>query len=143
MVWIIVVSVFVFITLLGLVIFSWRNAKRSIKPTVITTEREIEWNRKKGLWLDFDSYDRTDYEIEGKDGYILHAMCVSTEKTRGTGRYVIICHGHTSSRFGSVKYANSYIKLGFTCILAVMVSVSVERLHLHRSQKSLTICDSH
>ena len=52
MVWIIVVSVFVFITLLGLVIFSWRNAKRSIKPTVITTEREIEWNRKKGLWLD-------------------------------------------------------------------------------------------
>ncbi len=117
MVWIIVVSVFVFITLLGLVIFSWRNAKRSIKPTVITTEREIEWNRKKGLWLDFDSYDRTDYEIEGKDGYILHAMSVSTKKTRGTGRYVIICHGHTSSRFGSVKYANSYIKLGFTCIL--------------------------
>ena len=117
MVWIIVISVFVFITLLGLVIFSWRNAKRSIKPTVIETGREIEWNKNKGLWLDFDSCNKTEYEVEGKDGYILHVMCADTSDTRGTGRYVIICHGHTSSRFGAVKYANSYLKLGFTCIM--------------------------
>ena len=84
MVWIIVISVFVFITLLGLVIFSWRNVKRSIKPTVIETGREIEWNKNKGLWLDFDSCNKTEYEVEGKDGYILHVMCAETADTRGT-----------------------------------------------------------
>ena len=68
MVWIIVISVFVFITLLGLVIFSWRNAKRSIKPTVIETGREIEWNKNKGLWLDFDSCNSLKQIKHGKNG---------------------------------------------------------------------------
>ena len=55
--------------------------------------------------------------IKGKDGYDLHAMFVDNASVRGTGKYVIICHGHTSNRYGSVKYLNSYIKLGFSCII--------------------------
>jgi Lysophospholipase len=104
------------IFLIGLIIFSWRNAAASVKPKLIPAEREINGNKKRGLWLDYDSYDKQDYTIEGKDGYILHTTFVSTEKTRGTGKYVIICHGHTSSRNGAVKYVNCYIKLGFSCI---------------------------
>lgn len=113
---IIVLIIFFAIFLIGLVIFSWRNAAASVKPKLIPAEREIAGNKKRGLWLDFDSYDKQDYTIEGKDGYILHATFVSTPQTRGTGKYVIICHGHTSSRNGAVKYANCYIKLGFSCI---------------------------
>ena len=113
---VIVIIILLAIFIIGLVIFSWRNAKVSAKPKLIPKEREINGNKKRGLWLDYDSYDKQDYTIEGKDGYILHTTFVSTEQTRGTGKYVIICHGHTSSRNGAVKYVNCYIKLGFSCI---------------------------
>ena len=116
MIWIIVVCIVLGIFLIGLVLFSWRNAAASVKPKLIPAEREINGNKKRGLWLDYDSYDKKDYTVAGKDGYILHATFVDTPETRGTGKYMIICHGHTSSRYGAVKYINSYIKLGFSCI---------------------------
>lgn len=114
---IIIISAIVLISLIGLVIFSWRNSKAVIHPSLIPAAREIESNKKRGLWGDFDSYRKTEYEIKGKDGYILHAVSVDTKDTRGTGKYVIICHGHTSSRYGAVKYVNCYVKLGFSCVI--------------------------
>ena len=177
MTWIIVVTAIIVFLIVSLAIFCWRNAKRSLKPNTLTYEQEIAWNKSKGLWLDFDSYKKTEYEIKGKDGYVLHAMLVEKSAGRsgqddrdnasvcgteslqdnqsgrgseflqdnqsgrgteflqdnqsgrcneslqdnqfghGTGKYVILCHGHTSNRYGSVKYLNSYIKLGFSCII--------------------------
>ena len=117
MTWIIVVTALIVFLIVSLAVFCWRNVKRSLKPRTISLENEIEWNKSRGLWLDFDSYAKTEYEIKGKDGYILHAMFVDTPSTRGTGKYVILCHGHTSNRYGSVKYLNSYIRLGFSCII--------------------------
>ena len=118
MVWIIALAAFsVFTIITGLIILMYRNAKATIKPNTISLEREIEFNKENGLWLDFDSYDKKEYEVKGKDGYILHAMSVETDQTRGTGKYVIIHHGHTSNRYGAVKYVNSYIKLGYSCII--------------------------
>ena len=77
--WVIIVLIIFFaIFLIGLVIFSWRNAAASVKPKLIPKEREIAGNKKRGLWLDFDSYDKQDYTIEGKDGYILHVTFVSS-----------------------------------------------------------------
>ena len=116
-VFVIVIIVLAAIFLIGLVIFSWRNAQALVRPKTIGVEKEKELMKERGLWLDFDSYDMNDYRIEGEGGYLLTATFVSTPQTRGTGRYVIIAHGHTSCRFGSVKYVNSYIKLGFSCII--------------------------
>ncbi|MCR5327244.1 MAG: lysophospholipase [Saccharofermentans sp.] len=110
------IAVFVFMNIF-LFIFAWRNAKLSIKPRVLTLEREVENNKKRELWLDYDSYDKKDYEIKGKDGYVLHATFVDNEAVRGNGKYMILLHGHTSNRYGSVKYLNSYIKLGFSCLI--------------------------
>lgn len=118
--WIIALIVFAaifVITNIGVYIFAWRNAKLTIEPRCISIEREIEYNKRKGLWVDFDSYDKKDYEIKGKDGYVLHATFIDNEAVRGTGKYVILVHGHTSNRYGSVKYVNSYIKLGFSCLI--------------------------
>ncbi len=115
--WVIGISAFVVFNIIVLIIFSWRNAKASVKPKCLTLEKEEEYNRKRGLWLDFDSYDRKPYEIKGKNGYILHAEFVDCESVRGNGRYMILCHGHTSNRYGSIKYLNCYIKLGFSCII--------------------------
>ena len=117
MFWIIIISVIVVITLAGLVIFSYKNAAALTKPKLIPSDREIQLNKDRGLWMDYDKYDKQDYQIAGKDGYLLNTTFVSTEDTRGTGKYVIIAHGHTSSRYGSVKYVNCYIRLGYSCII--------------------------
>lgn len=115
--WFLIILAIVLFFLLSLAIFSWRNVKRSLKPNTISLEKEIEWNKKKGLWGDFDKYTKNEYVIKGKDGYELHAMFVYNLSVRGSGKYVIICHGHTSNRYGSVKYLNSYIRLGFSCVI--------------------------
>ncbi|MCR4556243.1 MAG: lysophospholipase [Saccharofermentans sp.] len=115
--WVIIILAVLMFLAVTLAVFSWRNVKRALKPNTISLENETKWNKQRGLWLDFDSYDRKKYVIKGKDGYVLHAEFVDTESVRGTGKYVIICHGHTSNRYGSVKYVNSYIKLGFSCLI--------------------------
>jgi len=117
MFWIIFIALLIIFFLFGPVIFAWRNAKRSLRPNTISLENEIKWNKERGLWLDFDSYKTVPYEVKCKDGYIIHAMFVDNPDAKDTGRYVIICHGHTSNRYGAVKYANSYLKLGFNCII--------------------------
>ena len=117
MTWLIVVFGTLLFLVISFAVFCWRNVKRSLKPNTISLEKEMEWNKQRGLWLDFDSNSRKEYEIKGKDGYILHAEFVDNDSVRGSGKYVIICHGHTSNRYGSVKYANSYLKLGFSCII--------------------------
>ena len=116
MTWLIIVSIVVFL-IFSFLLFFWRNAKLSLKPKILGLEKEIEWIKSQDLWGGFDQYDKRSYEISCKDGYILHAMTVDNEAVRGTGKYVIICHGHRSNRYGAVKYVNSYIKLGFSCII--------------------------
>ena len=83
--WIIAISVFA-VLLIGLVVFSWRNAKALTRPKTIGTEREKELMKERGLWLDFDSYDKQDYKITTEDGYVLNTTFVSTESTKGTGK---------------------------------------------------------
>ena len=70
-----------------------------------------------GLWGDFDSYDKKDYIVSGLDGYQLHCTSVSADETVGTGKYVIISHGHQANKYADVKYCQCYIELGFTCII--------------------------
>lgn len=115
--WIFYIFLFFLLFDVTFVIFCWQNARSSIKPKNITYENEIKWNKDNGLWRDFDDNDTKEYLIEGKDGYVLHALFADNAKTRGTGKYVIILHGHTSSRYGAVKYANSYLALGYSCIM--------------------------
>jgi len=115
--WIIAISVILAVLIIGTVVFSLFNAKALVRPKTIGTEREKELMKERSLWLDFDSYDKQDYKISCEDGYVLNTTFVSTDSTKGTGKYVIIAHGHTSCRYGSVKYVNSYIKLGFSCVI--------------------------
>lgn len=117
MTWLIVLLSVILFLIVVHIIFCWRNVKLSFKPKARSLESEIKWIKDNGLWLDFDSYSQKEYEIKGKNGYVLHAVFVDTPSVRGTGRYVILSHGHTSNRYGTVKYLNSYIELGFSCII--------------------------
>lgn len=63
----------------------------------------------------FDPLEKRDYTVKGEDGYVLHAqLLVNPTPTR---RYVILSHGYTDNRFGSLKYARLYLALGFNAII--------------------------
>ena len=67
---------------------------------------------------DVSWYDRTekkDYTVRSFDGYVLHAQLLAGPAP--SGRYIILSHGYTDNRIGSLKYAKMYLDLGFQVIL--------------------------
>ena len=86
-------------------------------PSRESYQDRIDNVKEKGLWGDFDSYDKQDYKVSCLDGYQLSCTAVSSAATKGTGRYVIISHGHKSNKYAMVKFVDPYIQLGFTCII--------------------------
>ena len=63
----------------------------------------------------YDPMEKTDYTVTSYDGYILHAQFL--KNPGDTNRYVLISHGYTDNRFGSLKYAFMYLEQGFNVIL--------------------------
>lgn len=86
-------------------------------PSLESYEDHISYMKSSGMWGNFDSYDTEDYIVKGLDGYELRCTSVSSADTRGTGKYVIISHGHQNNHWGMVKFVDPYIELGFTCII--------------------------
>ncbi len=110
----IVLVVFIVLNLLGAAIgtsTSITHPKRTSYDQVISEMKEND------VWGNFDSYDKEDYIVKGLDGYELHCARISSPETEGTGKYLIYSHGHQSNMYSSSKYCDSYIALGFTCII--------------------------
>ncbi len=63
----------------------------------------------------YDGLDKTDYTVPSYDGYLLHVQLL--RNPRPTDRYVLISHGYTDNRLGSLKYTRIYLDLGFHVIL--------------------------
>ncbi len=58
---------------------------------------------------------KTEYTVSAEDGYLLHAELL--ENPEPTSKYVILSHGYTDNRMGSLKYVPTYLALGFNCIV--------------------------
>ena len=63
----------------------------------------------------YTQMDKKQYTVRGSDGYLIHAELLPNPAS--CGRYVILSHGYTDNRIGSLKYARMYLDLGFSCIL--------------------------
>ena len=63
----------------------------------------------------YDALQKTDYVVAGEGGYALHVQLVKNRIP--STRYVLISHGYTDNRYGSLKYAKVYLDLGFNVIL--------------------------
>lgn len=59
--------------------------------------------------------EKENYTVEGYEGYILHAELLKNPVP--TDKYMIITHGYTDNRMGSLKYVKMYLELGFNCII--------------------------
>lgn len=63
----------------------------------------------------YDDLEKRDYTVKSCDGYSLHAQLLVNPRT--TDRYVILSHGYTDNRIGSLKYARIYLDLGFNAVI--------------------------
>ena len=111
---VICLAVFIVLNLIGAGV---GTAVSITHPKLETYENRKEYNTKGDLWGGFNNYDKEEYIVKGYQDYELHCMSVASSATRGTGKYVIISHGHKSNMYGVVKFVDPYIELGFTCII--------------------------
>lgn len=95
--------------------FIFGLASQMANPKVSTLEKEISWEKEHKLWGDYDDYEKEDYIVKGLNDYDLHVTLVKNPIP--SDKYVIISHGFKSNRYGAVKYVDSYIDLGFNCII--------------------------
>ena len=63
----------------------------------------------------YDGLEKEDYTVTSHDGYLLHAQLLRNPAP--SDRYILISHGYTDNRFGSLKYTKMYLDQGFHVIL--------------------------
>ena len=79
-----------------------------------TLEEALHWQSDHYDTSFFQYLEKTDYTVTGADGYLLHVRLLKNPGP--TGRYIILSHGYTDNRMGSLKYAEMYLDLGFNCV---------------------------
>lgn len=63
----------------------------------------------------YEKLQKTDYTVAGDGGYTLHAELIRNDVP--SAKYIILSHGYTDNRMGSLKYVPMYLELGFNCIV--------------------------
>ena len=110
----IAVVVVLVISLLWLMLALWL-ASFVMTGSRQTLEEAMKWQSERYDTSFYDELEHTDYKVKSFDGYELHARLLRCPDH--TGKYVIISHGYTDNRVGSLNYAKMYIALGYSCII--------------------------
>ena len=80
-----------------------------------TLDESLAWQRKRYDAEWYFKLPREDYTVVSFDGYVLHVqLCRAREPS---DRYVILTHGYTDNRMGSLKYMKLYLDRGYNCII--------------------------
>ena len=79
-----------------------------------TMEEAKQWQTEHYDTSFYDVLEKEDYTVESFDGYLLHVQLL---KQTDSTKYVILSHGYTDNRFGSLKYVKIYMDSGYQCII--------------------------
>ena len=93
----------------GLAVFSCHIRRQTLEQAMAwqAAHYDISW---------YDSMEKTDYTVKSYDGYELHVQYLPNPEA-ATDRYVVISHGYSDNRLGSLKYAMVYFHLGYNVIV--------------------------
>lgn len=80
-----------------------------------TLEEARKWQEARYDLSWYDKWEKRDYVVQSYDGYALHVQLLPNPASGG--RYIILSHGYTDNRIGSLKYARMYLDLGFNVII--------------------------
>lgn len=94
---------------------AWFLASFTVSGNRQTLEEAMNWQSEHYDTSFYSSLERTAYTVQGEDGYTLHAELLKNPDP--TDRFIILSHGYTDNRYGSLKYAQMYLDLGFNCII--------------------------
>ena len=95
--------------------FSWWMAGFVMTGKRQTLDEAFAWQSERYDTGFYDPLEKNDYTVEGHDGYILHVEFLKNPVA--TDKYMILSHGYTDNRFGSLKYVKMYLDLGFNCVI--------------------------
>ena len=87
-----------------------------VYPQTVTYEVAHATEEKAGFLKDYDSLPKQAYDVISFDGYIIHGEYIPAAENPGKGRFVILTHGYSYDRLGSVKYMHIFRDMGFNCI---------------------------
>ncbi len=110
-----------FVTLIILLLFAaFLAATGELGNKVVLGERQtldasFEWQTERYDTSFYAALEKSDYTVEGEEGYVLHAQLLKNPEP--SDKYVIISHGITDNRMGSLKYARVYLDLGYNCVI--------------------------
>ena len=82
------------------------------RPKCCTREWQTEYFRGQGR-PSYDYLEREPFELTLRDGYLIHGDIVINDPHK----FMILCHGHGSTREGTLKYADIYYKLGYSIVM--------------------------
>lgn len=85
------------------------------RPRYTSLEKARKVAEDAGFWRDYDKLEKEDLEIESYDGYRLKAFYVPAPQA--SDRYVIISHGYTYNRHGSLRYLHMFRSFGYNCLI--------------------------
>ncbi len=111
-----IVSAIVIVLLFALLLLAGNylcSFSMGVRRQTLDQARKWQENHYDISW--YDTLEKTDYTVESYDGYILHAQFLKNPLP--AKKYIIISHGYTDNRFGSLKYAKMYLDFGFNVIL--------------------------
>ena len=80
-----------------------------------TLEDALAWQSAHYDTSFYDGLNKTDYLVNGFEGYVLHVELL--ENPTPTTKYIILSHGYTDNRMGSLKYVPMYLDLGYNCVI--------------------------
>jgi len=103
------------LALLAILVVSVYVANLIAHPHIISLEDEIAYEKKKGMWRDYESFPKEEYKIKSYDGYEQNVIYIPAAKP--SEKYIIISHGYSGCRLGSVKYLHLFRELGFNCVM--------------------------
>lgn len=112
--WIVVISI-VCILLGLLVAFTLWLPSFVLAGSRQTLEEAIKWQSERYDTSFYKDLPKSNYEVKGEDGYALHVQLLKNPEH--TTKYMILSHGYTDNRIGSLKYVPVYLKLGYNCII--------------------------
>ncbi len=80
-----------------------------------TLDEAMAWQSEHYDTSFYEGLEKTDYTVAGHEGYLLHVQKLSCPQP--STRYIILSHGYTDNRMGSLKYVPMYLDLGYNCII--------------------------
>ena len=114
--WLIIVLIVIGVLLLAFFIFSCcvltHMGNLLIKPKYKTRQWLIE-NAHHEEWPGYFDLKKEPFVLTMRDGYVING---DVSLNPASKKFMILCHGHGSTREGSTKYALIYYKLGYNII---------------------------